>query len=284
MSNSESTVVIEPGDLPQLRFGLGAGAIWRSIGYLFKHPALFKNVAPSFVVNCILVYLILWGLWSLMGLLDTHIIAWEAGAEGWIEGLATGVRWAYFVVKSVAVVLFVIFVLPPLYVIMMNLNPLTALLAERTFRYVIKAELGHELAGQQAGLAVGAGRAILVELRKLLVYALQMIGALCLNFIPVIGNVASAVVCYMVNAQTSGWGLITPYYEDLGYTYRNQKLAMRRQRKVIWGLGTMQELVLLIPVINIIGASVGHIAGALAAAESERLRRGPAAGDQGADG
>lgn len=258
-------------------FGVGARAHWQALGYLFRHPALFKYIIPSVLVNGALIVLAVMGLWELMGQLDASLEQWEAGAAGhWYVWLIKIVGWIYAFAKTAVVVLVVYFVLPPLYVILMNLNPISALLSSLAFKYVFVQEVGRPLPDQEPGGGIGVLRTVLVELRKLLVFLCQMVGALSLNLLPYIGTVFATVICYFVTVQTSGWALMTPYYEALGYGYKLQKTAFRRQRKLAWGLGTMFELILLIPVVNILTLFVGNVAGALVCAQVERERLAPA--------
>lgn len=266
-------MIIHPRDLPKMGFGAGARSLWRAIGYLFRHPTLFKYVIPSVLVNGAVVVLLMVGLWSLMGYMDASIDGWEAGAAGhWYVWLIKILSWIYFFAKTAVVVLTVYFVVPPLYVILMNLNPLSAVLSNLTFKYVFNEQVGHKLPEAEPGGGIGVAHSVLIEIRKLLVFLIQMLGALSLNLIPYIGTIFSAVACYFITIQTSGWALVTPYYEALGYNYKLQRGAFRRQRKLAWGLGTMFELILLIPVVNILTLFVGYIGGALVCAQVEKER------------
>lgn len=266
------SMLTEPSDLPKMGFGLGAKTFWRAIGYLFKHPGLFKYVGPSVAINGTLIAVLIVGMWTGMGILDTQLSDWEAAtAAHWYTYLITALSWIYVVAKTAIVFLFLYFVMPPLYVIMMNLNPITAYLSSLTFKYVFRVEVGQELQDDELSVL----QVVFIELRKVFFFLLKMMGALMLNFVPYIGTIFSAVFMFLINVQTSGWALLTPYYESLGYDYRRQKLAVKQQKKVAVGLGTMFELVLLIPIVNILTLFVGNIAGALVAAEIEKKRLAP---------
>ncbi len=266
-------MLIEPHQLHQGSFVDGARAQWRALGYLFRHPAVLKYLLPAMVLNGLMIGFLVYGLWLGLGYFDHSIATWEASQAGhWYSWCVSASAWIYGVAKQVLVVLTILFVLPPMYVILMNLNPLSALLASQTFNYVFIEQTGRPLPALQAGESISLLHSIGIELRKLSSFLLKMLGALLLNVVPYVGSLASTAVCTWINIRTSGWGLMTPYYEALGFDYQRQRAAVGRQRRQIWGVGAMFELLLVIPLLNVLALFLGSIAGALLCAETEARR------------
>jgi hypothetical protein len=55
-------------------------------------------------------------------------------------------------------------------------------------------------------------------------------------------------------------------YESLGYGFKKQRIAMRRQRFGIWGVG----MISMIPILNILALFIGPVGGALVMAKAHQ--------------
>lgn len=275
-------MVLEPTELPTIKFGASMGQMTQAFRYPFKDKRLLLYTFLAFLINGILVSiligLLVWGISSLLAGLEPWLEAQTMiQAQSWWESIYVFlmgiVQFVYGMLKWVILVLLLIFVVPPLYPLLLNLNPITSLFAYKIFQVVFELEVGQPLPGKDQGGEISPMQSIGTEIRKLIGYLGWVVLTLLISFlIPVVGTILSVVLLYIINAQYQGWAFITIYYEALGYTFKAQKQAVRKQRVSILGLGTMGQLLLLVPVVNIFVLFIQSIAGALLAAQIEKKR------------
>jgi uncharacterized protein involved in cysteine biosynthesis len=160
------------------------------------------------------------------------------------------------------IILLLLFVVPTVYTITLNLNPVTLIVQMKLYSKVTKQEIGRELPSTD-NIFVEIMKSIFAEIVKLFFFLFFSLLALLLNIIPVIGQILSPIVLFFVSSNYTGWSLVTPYYESLGYGYKLQRTAMRRQRSSLLGLGMAFELCMLVPILNLLILFLGPIGGAL---------------------
>jgi uncharacterized protein involved in cysteine biosynthesis len=273
-------MIIAPSDLPRPSVRKGARALTRAIPYLFHHPKLFKYIIPIFLINGTLIVLLSIGLWAVQGIAENWLeVQSTMQPTGWLHEVWIWIAYVlaggFLIIKIFLLILYFIFLVPPLFSVLLNLNPLTAWFTCKINGWVFQNELGNPLPGKVEGGGISVGASVGTEIRKFILFYLLLILVMILSaIIPVFGPILSVVIGIWLSVHFTGWGLLTSYFESLGYAYREQRLAMRRQFPIAWGLGGMNQLFMLIPVINILTIFVGAIAGALVASEIERTRLG----------
>lgn len=256
---------IDPKTLPNYGWWRGFRGATRGTEVLLRNPKLMLIMLGALLINGLIISALLWWGWGQTDGLQTWLVAQSkltggfgtktwATMAGWIAYLFTALKWFMLV-------LVLYFVAPTMYNILLNLNPITALMVAEMFKIVFKQEAGISL--PEPPFLEGLLRMIVSEVRKLLAMLTLMILALMLNIIPVAGSIASVFAMFVIGVQFSGWSYITPYYESLDYNYTQQRSAMRKQRTMIWGLGLISG----IPLFNLLALFIGPVGGALLAAE-----------------
>ncbi|EPR72288.1 hypothetical protein ADIWIN_2788 [Winogradskyella psychrotolerans RS-3] len=94
-------------------------------------------------------------------------------------------------------------------------------------------------------------RGIRINIRNLAKELLVTIPILLLNFIPLIGNIASSVLLFLVQSYYAGFGNMD-YTLERHFKYRESIQFVRKYRGVAIGNGIVFMLFLLIPVVGVI--------------------------------
>ncbi len=246
-----------PQQLPKAGLGEGLSASIKAIGYTLKTPSLLFYVFLAVLINGIIMGALLWWGWSFLD----PMFVWlnqsnsDSGMWGWFlrQMLSFGT-----LLKILIGIVILYFLTPTLFPILMNLNPLTAILLTRMFEITFQQKTGQPLP-QFHPFAKGLALSLWAEVRKLIASIILFAFAFLFGLIPVIGAVVGPILLLLIGIQFAGWAYVTPYYEALGYNYSQQKEAMRHQRMVIWGLGAIAML----PGLNLIALFTGSVGGAL---------------------
>jgi len=256
---------IQPEQLKNPGFTGGIGASIKAMFYALTSPSLLFYLFVALVINSIVIGGMVWGAWIGMD----AFTAWSIQKLGDQSFLVTFLKWfsqdganvqTFLKAGLFAVILY--FILPPLFALMLNLNPISGYLAGRMFQIVFQKETGKPME-EVDGLITGLSKMLWSELCKLVLMVVFMVLAFACNLIPVVGSIAAFILLPLISIHFTGWSYVTPYYESLGYGFSSQRRAARRQNTTIWGLG----LISVVPFLNIVAIFFGPIAGALVMAE-----------------
>lgn len=263
MTNAKPS--IDPNTLPNYGWWKGFRGATRGAEVIIRNPKLMLIMLVALIINGAIIGGLFWWGWGhteslRMWLTTQSKLTGGFGTKTWAT-LAGWMVYLFVALKWFVTILVLYFVAPTLYNILLNLNPITALLVAEMFKRVFKQEAGIPL--PEPPFLEGLLRMIVTEVRKLLAMMSLMILALLLNIIPIAGSIASVIAMFVIGIQFSGWAYITPYYESLDYGYAQQRTAMRQQRSMIWGLGLISG----IPLFNLAALFIGPVGGALLAAE-----------------
>ncbi len=253
MTHSEPApaFAIEPESLHPSSFGEGFASTFRGMGLMLRTPKLLLLAFLAMLINGIVVGLLLWWGWSESNALLPFLKKYLGFAA-----------WGFTIFKWVLLLALLYFVVPTVFSILLNLNPISAYLATLMFQIVFAKEMGEKLP-ETDSFMTNISKVVWTEFRKLLAMVGLMFVAVLFNFIPIVGSVFAAFLLIMINVQFSGWSYMAPYYEGLGYEYRRQRAAVARQNKAIWGIG----VVAAIPFLNLLALFFGPIGGAVLAAK-----------------
>lgn len=252
---------IPPKALPKSHVEDGLRCALRSIFFTMKTPSLLGYVFLALLINGLLIGALVWWGWSY----NEDLLLWfqkvgaGQGAVPWFFRMVAKF-WSLISIGLLLVVM--LFVLPPLFPILLNLNPLTSVLATRMFEVTFQKSTGIALPQEKSFLSSNI-LSIWTELLKLIQFLIVTCFVLSLNLIPAIGSVVSGLLMLVLGLQFAGWSYMTPYYEGLGYGFGDQRKALKQQRFALWGLGTLS----FVPVLNVLAILTGPVGGALLAAE-----------------
>ncbi len=252
---------IPPSSLPKSHVEDGLRCALRSVFFTLRTPSLIGYVLLALVINGLLLGALVWWGWSYNG----ELVQWlqNVGAgKGFGAWLAQTIANFWSLISIGLLVVVMLFVVPTLFPILLNLNPITAILAMRMFEVTFEKAAGIKLPQEKSFLA-SLLLSLWTELLKIIQFAFWACLLLALNLLPAIGSVLSGLLMLILGLQFAGWSYITPYYEGLGYGFLSQRKAMKQQRFALWGLGALS----FVPILNVLAILTGPVGGALLAAE-----------------
>ncbi len=245
----------EPSQLYPATFSDGFKASLTSLFYMLRHPSLLFYAFLSLFINGVILFAAFWYSSGLTEIILPSLKQYET-VSFLLKFLLTGAL-AYFL-------------LPLLFGILLNLNPLVAWIASLMFKRVFKLETGEELEDKEP-FWISLPKTIVAELVKFLISLPLLFAAFVVNIIPAVGSALSLFLFTYTTVKFSGWAYVTPYYEALGYGYSQQAKAMKKQKSGILGVG----LISIIPILNVFALLVGPVAGALLMAQSHKRTQKP---------
>ena len=214
---------------------------FRSLKFFFSHPVLLKYSITPVIIN-ILIYgsvFIFSYNWLASGL-ESLTGANQPGAGFWIEFIHTALM-----LVSLVILLLVSYLL---FVILGGLvtAPFNEEISQRVEEIVTKGAVKHD-----TGFREDAYISITGEMKKLVFYFFFLFLIFLLNFIPLIGNIFSAVI-----------GAVFSFFYNsldfLDYPMTRKKMKFRQKLKitgsgkmVTYGFGCAAFLLMFLPVVNV---------------------------------
>lgn len=205
-------------DNPLARFSRGFLSPFRAGRFLLQHPGLLRFVAIPFVINTVVFVAAVW-----LGLhfFDATVVHYIPRGEAWYWALLYYFLWLLAVLLTMVLVFFSFTVVGNLIA-----SPFNDLLSERT-ETVLTGKSG----ANGFSLAVffrEAGRTLLEESKKILVFLLGMGLLLLLNLLPGPGTLLYGGLSVL-------WTIFFLVIEYTGYAAARHQLRFREQRRYVLG-------------------------------------------------
>ncbi len=236
----------------------GAGYVARGFS-LLKQPGLRRFIAIPLLINTLLFAVASWWAW---GLVEKYVLG---GLPGWLEWLA----WILIPIFSVAILVAVFYT----FTLVANLigAPFNAILAEKVEQLLDGKPIQQK--SNISSMASDAVKSIFSELRKLLYLLTYSIPLLILIFIPGV----NAFVPFLWLA-FSAWMMSLEYMDcpmgNHGFTFKQQRKLLKKNRWLAWGFGSVVLLMTLIPIVNFFAMPVGVIGATVLWVEKLRTNNG----------
>lgn len=212
---------------------------FKAIRFLFKNKKLWKYIAIPVFLNIVIVGG--FGIWSFFLI------------KGWLLGFFIG-GWMmilfYIVITLVGTALFAFVMV--LFMLLANIinAPFNDLLSEKTEEILIKKKNDEKFSLKI--LSKDLRRTVFEEFKKLFVFGGGQLILLLLNFIPVIGNIAYAILSFLFT-------VFLLSYEYLDYPMSRKRIEFKTKIKFIkenwqsaFGFGLAVFVLLFIPLVNLV--------------------------------
>lgn len=229
----------------------GFACLFRGIGFVARRPRLWGlGLLPALVT-----FLVLAGLVVVLGIFAGDLVSWATPfADGWSAEVRDAVR----VLVAIALVLLAIWVAVLLFV------SLTLVIGQPFYERLsrlVDDELGGAPAEQDEAWHRGvrrAGRENLATLVRTLPAGLLVF---LVGLIPVVGQVATAVLGALVGGRFLALELMAPATERRGAYLRERLTLARRHRPAVYGFGVPVFVLFLVPFLAVL-LMPGAVAGA----------------------
>jgi uncharacterized protein involved in cysteine biosynthesis len=202
---------------------------------------LLKSLIVNGVVFLLLMVGLIWAAFSLTaGLVTEHPEWWP-----WVDWIVSKAGW----LLRVAFIAGALVVGPPIFSIILGV--ILPMFMSPVFR------AGREFEGaalpEEASEGIGAEvRTIIIDIRRLIRLLLFSLLILPLNLLPVVGQIGYVILQIMLAAHTLGWDILGRHFELYGLGYQEQRIELRKNRRLVISLGLVGGVLLLIPIANIL--------------------------------
>lgn len=231
-------------------FFFGFAYPFRSIKFFFSHPVLIRYSITPMIINLIIYGSVFFFTYRwLIGSLESWLGINTGGAGFWLQFL--------HIILLIISFLLLLFICYLVFTILGNLitAPFNEEISQRVEEIVAKESL-HKM-----GFWEDAYISIKGEAEKLVFYLFFLFLIFLLNFIPVIGNIFSAVI-----------GTIFSFYYNaldfLDYPMTRKKMRFKQKLKVTrsgklltYGFGCAAFLMMFLPVVNVFMKPILVVAG-----------------------
>jgi CysZ protein len=238
--------------------GRGVDDVSRGFRFLNKHPRLWAWVIAPALITLVLMIAAIIGLAQLID----PIVVWMTGwLPDMLEDLVRGLLWLLVVIALGAGAL-VIFVA----VVGVVAGPFNEMLSEAVeARLTGKPGPKFSLRAFVQGVVVGLGHAA----RRLFVAFLGFFLLLVLQFVPIIGTIAAAVIGFWLASRAAAYDCYDAVLSRREFSYAAKLDYLAKYRARTFGLGATVTALLLVPGVNLLALGLGA-AGATIAAHERR--------------
>jgi len=181
---------------------------------IIRRNQMGKYFVVPVVINVILAALLIWAGW---GLGDWISSLWDSEHGGWLGFLGAAVQWI------MPFVMFFVFIFIGGTIVNLLMSPIYTVISEKTDTYLT----GREFSSGAKQTAKDIWRSIVIALKSTVKQLLLTLLCLLLNVIPLVGQVASLVMIFVVNAYYFG-------YSFMDYTNERYRRNVRESNNEVW--------------------------------------------------
>lgn len=225
---------------PAASFARGFSYPFRAPRFLLQHPGLLRFVAIPFIINLLVFSL---AVYFGLDLFQQQLEHYLPQGDAWYLAVLYYLAWMVAGLLTTVLVFFSFTVVGNLLA-----SPFNELLSERV-ELLVRGEKSADPFALTVFLAE-SGRAVLIELKKQLVFIVGMVLLLLLNFIPGFGSLAYAVLAPLFT-------LFFLIIEYLGFVLMRKQVGFSRQQRYVLskpllmgGFGCAVFCLLAIPLVQ----------------------------------
>ncbi len=181
---------------------------------IIRRNQMGKYFVVPVIVNIILAGLLIWGGW---GLGDWISSLWDSEHGGWLGFLGSAVKWI------MPFVMFFVFIFIGGSIVNVLMSPIYTTISEKTDTSLT----GREFSSDAKQTVKDIWRSVVIALKSTVKQLLLTLLCLLLNIIPIIGQVLSIVLIFLINSYYFG-------YSFMDYTNERYRRNVRESNEEVW--------------------------------------------------
>jgi len=191
----------------------GLGAFSDAFG-IIRRNRMGKFFVVPVIVNIILAGLLIWGGW---GLGEWIRSLWDSEHGGWLGWLGTAVQWV------MPIVMFILFIFIGGTIVNLLMSPIYTIISEKTDTSLT----GRTYSSDAKQTVKDIWRAVVIALKSTIKQLVLTLLCLLLNIIPLIGQILSIVLIFIINSYYFG-------YSFMDYTNERYCRNVRESNNEVW--------------------------------------------------
>ena len=181
---------------------------------IIRRNKMGKYFVVPVIVNIILAGLLIWGGW---GLGEWIRSLWDSEHGGWLGWLGTAVQWV------MPIVMFFLFIFIGGTIVNLLMSPIYTIISEKTDTSIT----GREFSSDAKQTVKDIWRSVVIALKSTIKQLVLTLLCLLLNVIPLVGQVVSLVLIFIINSYYFG-------YSFMDYTNERYRRSVRESTNEVW--------------------------------------------------
>ncbi|MCR5454983.1 MAG: EI24 domain-containing protein [Bacteroidales bacterium] len=181
---------------------------------IIRRNKMGKFFVVPVIINIILAALLIWGGW---GLGDWISSLWDSEHGGWLGFLGAAVQWV------MPIVMFFLFIFIGGTIVNLLMSPIYTVISEKTDTSLT----GREFSSDAKQTVKDIWRAVIIALKSTVKQLVLTLLCLLLNLIPLVGQVASLILIFVINAYYFG-------YSFMDYTNERYRRSVKDSNNEVW--------------------------------------------------